>query len=340
MTTFPHISIVIPTYNAPEDVQRCLLSLAAVTYPSWDILIVDQSDDTRTQNVVEGLVSRIPQVRYRHRRTKGTCHARNVGLAETRGDIIGFLDHDCTVEPDWLMKVADVLDRHPQAAHIFGDVRTPDGSPEWGIEGWTPTVKTAQEFEASTIGSMHNRLTLPHLTSMGAHMFVRREAAQCVGFFDVHFGPGSRFPSSEDGDYTYRTLRSGYSVVRTPAIWVAHHGFRDYQSGAAARHLRTYQYSTGAWHMKVLRLGDPFALAWILKELWKNLQYVQPQHLIRRRGPTGLSHVAIYVLGLVGSFQLRVDRRSQLYAARTLQSNTEKRVASGTELKDSIHVHG
>lgn len=315
---YPHISIVIPTYNAPHDMQRELESLARVEYPCWDVLVVDQSDDNQTCEIVEKFMPSMPHLRYKHLRAKGTSRARNVGFTETEGEIIGFLDHDCTVEPDWLMQVAAVVKRYPQAANIFGDVKPPRGLPQWSELGWTPCIETPEEFEASLRDSVVNRLTLPRLTSMGACMFVRRSASQQIGYFDVHFGPGARFPSCEDGDYTYRTLMAGFSVVRTPAICVEHHGIRDYPNGAASRHMHTYRYATGAWHMKALRLGDPFALAWVVKEAILYLSFIRPLNLITRRGANNLSHILLYALGMLHSFKLRVDRRNKLYAARSM----------------------
>src|SRR5579883_3589519 len=61
---YPHISIVIPTYNAPHDMQRELESLARVEYPCWDVLVVDQSDDNQTCEIVEKFMPSMPHLRY------------------------------------------------------------------------------------------------------------------------------------------------------------------------------------------------------------------------------------------------------------------------------------
>ncbi len=325
--TCPHISVVIPTYQAPEHIQRELDSLAAVSYPSWDVLVVDQSTDDCTQQIVDRMKQVIPHLRYRRLRAKGTCRARNLGFTETEGAIIAFLDHDCTVPPDWLWQVANVAARFPHAANIFGDVKPPEGLAQFSEHGWTPAIETPHEFEAKAMGDARNRLILPQLTSMGACMIVRRSAARQIGFFDVHLGPGGRFFSCEDSDYTYRTLMAGFSVVRTPHIWVEHYGIRDYSGGAASRHLHTYRYATGAWHMKALRLGDPYAMAWLLRELVLYLSYIRVLNLVRGQRPNGLSHIVMYVRGLIESFTLRVDRSAKLYAARSITFQNARRKA-------------
>jgi GT2 family glycosyltransferase len=59
-----HITVIIPTRNRPNDLRRCLASLAVVRYPHWDILVVDQSDDTLTQAVSADARGALPQLTY------------------------------------------------------------------------------------------------------------------------------------------------------------------------------------------------------------------------------------------------------------------------------------
>lgn len=315
---YPHISVVIPTYNRPDDVQRALNSLTRVDYSCWDIIVVDQSDDARTHAIVEDFMPLLPNLRYRRLRLKGSSRARNVGIEQTDGEIIAFLDDDCTVEPDWLTQVAQAFGRHPRADLVLGELRPLDGLPEWSARGWTPSRLFPVEFEANVIGSLRQRLHIwPDLMGNGADMFMRRSALQRIGYFDVHLGGGGRFCTAEDGDYIYRALMAGCSVVGTPSIAVEHHGLRDYPSGAAARVLRTYYYGIAAFHMKELRLGDPCALKWIIIEFCRALGPISLKNIISRRGPTGLLGIAYLSRGLADSFTMRVDRRRKLYAART-----------------------
>lgn len=283
------------------------------------MLIVDQSDDDRSQKVVEVFEDSLP-LRYRRLNVQGTARARNVGIRETGGDIVVFLDHDCHPRPDWLTEAAAVFERHPNAGNVYGSVVPPKGMVEWDLHGWTPSRSRPVETEARIVGNLRHtwrdRLRLPRLIGMGACFFIRRDVVERVGYFDVHFGPGTRFESSEDGDYGYRTLAAGYSVVEAPSVVVEHFGFRDYASGAASRHIRAYQYSTGTWLMKILRMGDLFALAWIAMETWRYLSYFRPLALLSRRGPSGASHIVMFVRGLLDSFRLRIDRETGLYVDR------------------------
>ena len=280
-------------------------------------MVVDQSDDTRTRAIADSFAAFLPNLNYRHSHLKGKCRACNIGIDATEGDIVAFLDHDCTVQPDWLVQVANTFERHPGAALVFGSLVAPPGRTGFASDGWIPEGIVKVEREANVADSTHDHAIIPLLIGYGACMYVRRDAIQRIGPFDVHFGPGARFGGSEDADYAYRILMKGYSIARTPTIVIEHHGFRDYESGAASRHIRDYAYSNGAWQMKALRSRDIFALLWIASQTPVYLHFVNMHNLIHGRGPTGLAHIVMYIRGLIDSFQLGVDLRLSLYVARS-----------------------
>src|SRR5689334_7198003 len=138
----PHISVLIPTCDRPDDLRRCLESLANVAYPAWDVLVVDQSDDVRMQALVESYAHRLPQLAYRRIDQKGACHARNVGFQMVDGNIVALLDDDCTVEANWLMQVASAFERHPRAALIMGTVRSAPHDPS---QCYIPVFEVSEE---------------------------------------------------------------------------------------------------------------------------------------------------------------------------------------------------
>lgn len=319
MSSTPHVSVVMPTINRPQDVERALSSIVHVDYPSWDMLVVDQSDDGQTRQIVQRYAHTLPQLNYRHLHLKNCSRARNVGIEETSGEILVFLDDDCTVRPDWLTQIVEVLDRHPHAMHGYAAVLPPAGLPETSVAAYWPSYPTMGEIEIQAKGDLRTNIRLPHLLGMGACMFVRREVTRQVNRFDVHFGGGGRFPSHEDGDYTYRAFRAGFSFVHAPTVVVDHYGMRDFQSGAAARLLRSYARGRGAFLMKALRLRDPFATIWMVDYLWMNLQLISLRNFLPGGGPKHVGRLVELVHGLVASFQLRVDRETGEYLARTIR---------------------
>lgn len=304
----PHITVVIPTCNRPDDVRRCLDSLSHVSYPHWDILLLDQSDDTLTRDVAVALAEALPRLTHRPMPEKGLSRARNVGLAEADGEILAFLDDDCTVDPDWLQQIAGVFARHRKAAITFGTVRP---TPYNKREGWITQYQVQRERV------LRGRFSLIQPGPMGASMYLRPALLKQVGLFDEHLGAGAvYFTSTEEWEYAFRALAQGQSIVETPCVVVHHHGLRDYRSGAFSRSRQQAAFSDGAADMKLLRCGDAGALLVIAAHTWKLLKQINIRNLVLRRGPNTLAPLAMYVYGLCASFRLAIDRPRHLYKNR------------------------
>ncbi len=305
MTSSPSISVVIPTRDRPDDLQRCLESLTRVAYSRWNVLVVDQSDSARTREVADGFAAALPYLRYGHPGHTGLCRARNEGIAGTDGEVVAFLDDDCTVEEDWLQGIAHAFARYPGAALVFGTV---EAAPH------DPRVSFVIAHEIREERAVRGRAAALRLGGIGASMYLRRAAAERVGSFDPYLGAGSgHFSAADDDDYRYRALAAGYEVVETPSITVCHHGMRDYEGGAASRLLRGYAQSNGGLHIKLLRCGDPFALVLIARYARAYLRAVSLRNLVLRRGPSGAGQFALYLRGLAASFTLGVDRGRRVY---------------------------
>jgi GT2 family glycosyltransferase len=301
-----HISVVVPTYQRPDDVRRCLASLRGVTYPQWDILLVDQSEDARTEAVARSFATDLPQLRYHRIAEKGLARARNAGIAATTGAIIAFLDDDCTVECDWLEQVAAVLQRHADAALVFGAVQA---------SAHNTTVFFIPEIHIAHEERYDGKRAMTRITEcMGASMYLRRGFLASAGAFDSQLGAGAPiFTSCEDFDYCYRVLAAGGAVVQSPSIAVRHFGARDYKSGAASRLIRDAAFSAAAVDMKLLRCGEGAAVRLIATHTYTNLTRIRLDNVVLRSGPSGLAWISMYLAGLFASFRLRVDRDLRLY---------------------------
>lgn len=93
------ISIIIPTLNRPEDLRRCLASIAGNTRQPDEVIIVEQGDVKLTQQVASEYSLPI-QLYYFDQ--KSLTRARNFGFAKTNGDIIVYIDDDVEIATDYL----------------------------------------------------------------------------------------------------------------------------------------------------------------------------------------------------------------------------------------------
>ena len=89
------MTVIVPTAGRPERVAPCVESLAAMAYPGFEILIVDNSpSDGRTREQVQACIARGLPVRYAAERMPGSSVARNRGMRESSSDILAFTDDD------------------------------------------------------------------------------------------------------------------------------------------------------------------------------------------------------------------------------------------------------
>jgi glycosyltransferase involved in cell wall biosynthesis len=300
-------SVVVSTRNRADDVRRCLESLTHVSYPAWDILVVDQSDpaNTETRSAADEFVDRLPNLTYRHMDQKGACRARNLGLSATGGDVVLLLDDDCAVtSPTFLYDAAAALERHPEADIAFGCVLA---VPHDSDRGFIPR----QDYPRELV--LRSRRQFQILKGLTACVCIRRGLASSL-VFDVHLGPGSRFDfGGDDIDYGYRALKTGHAMLVTPAFSVDHYGYREFAGGAARRVVKGYMYSLGAQNMKMLRSGDIGALGLMVMHLLWLLVTINFRNLVARRGPTNIGRFVHYFQGAAASFRYGVDSRRCLY---------------------------
>lgn len=98
-------SIIIPTYNRRDILERTLRALFTQTYPrnTYEIIIVDDGSTDGTEGMIKGL-SAPCVLRYFRQDKKGPAAARNYGLREAKGEIIIFIDSDVLVNSHFIQE--------------------------------------------------------------------------------------------------------------------------------------------------------------------------------------------------------------------------------------------
>jgi glycosyltransferase involved in cell wall biosynthesis len=112
------VSVVIPAFNAQDYIARAIRSVLVQTCPPDEIIVVDDGSTDRTGEVVRQIGE---AVRYIRQTNAGAGAARNRGVAEARGDWIGFLDADDEWLPDKLEKQLAVLRKNSQLDWLGGN---------------------------------------------------------------------------------------------------------------------------------------------------------------------------------------------------------------------------
>jgi lipopolysaccharide transport system ATP-binding protein len=112
----PLVSIIIPTKNRCQLLQRTLASVRSQTYPHWEAIVVDDDSEDDTIRQMELLSREESRIRFlrRHEEPSGTNACRNLGLKIANGEYVIFLDSDDCLAPFCLKQRVDAMQHHPK----------------------------------------------------------------------------------------------------------------------------------------------------------------------------------------------------------------------------------
>ena len=199
----PRVSVVIPAYNEERRIARCLASLASQsTQHAFEVILVDSSQDD-TPNLVR---RQFPQVKVIHREQQTfAAEARNIGIDHARGEIVAFIDADCVADQRWIdAVVAAHQGDHPA---VGGPVQLDSPATLAGV------ALFGIEFSEYGRGSPEREIRwLP-----SCNLAVKRAALEAYGGFPTEM------QASEDMLFTRRLIeRSGSSLWFDPAMVIRH----------------------------------------------------------------------------------------------------------------------
>ena len=121
----PTVSIIIPTYNRPHWLGQAIESALGQTYPSTEIIVVD---DGSANNAAGVIAAGYPNVRYEYQANKGLGAARNAGIRHSSGEFLAFLDDDDWLTPDSVAVRMAALEAVPEAGFVYSDLYLADAA--------------------------------------------------------------------------------------------------------------------------------------------------------------------------------------------------------------------
>ncbi len=204
----PRVSIIIPVKDRAADLYNCLTSLQRLDYPQklLEIIVVDDGSSDATPQVAEelgALVIKSGAV------GGGPALARNQGAAVARGEILAFIDSDCTAAEDWLSDLLPGFNDEKLAA-IGGWV---DGMHHGSALDRYEAVMSSLNLGRRELsgGAGGDTFYLP-----SCNLLVRKKAFAAAGGFraELHVG--------EDVDLTWRLRDAGWKIQYLPSGTVYH----------------------------------------------------------------------------------------------------------------------
>ncbi len=299
----PHtvsVSVVVATYDRPDDLQICLGNLLAQEGKRpLEIIIVDNNPSS---GKTPPIVAQFPEVVLVNEPRQGLAYARNAGINASSGDIIVATDDDVLMPTDWLEKLVTPFAQN-DVMIVTGNVLPAEIETEaqyrfevyGGLgRGFEPKRVDGSWFEAFrlqgvptwTLGATAN-------AAFRATIFDHPE----IGLMDEALGPGLPSGVGEDTYLFYKVLKAGFTLVYEPTAYVMHGHRRtltalrrqlyNYSKGHVSYHLTTWLRDHDwralfhiygqlpLWNVKRLILWalrrDDYPLHLILLEMWGNL---------------------------------------------------------------------
>jgi GT2 family glycosyltransferase len=196
------ISVVVPVRDAAALLAETLPGLLATLPEGAELVVVDDGSADGSGEAARRLGARVVRVEP----ARGPAAARNRGAAETRGDVLVFLDADVGVHADTLDRLLGPL-RDPAIAAAFGSY---DDAPT--ARGWISLYKNLSHH------FVHQRSNAEASTFWAGCGAVRRTAFESLGGFDE----GYARPSIEDVELGYRLRAAGFRIRLVPEAQVTH----------------------------------------------------------------------------------------------------------------------
>ena len=107
---YPKITVVTPSFNQAQFLERTILSVLTQNYPNLEYIIIDGGSTDGSVEIIKKYESKLTYwVSEPHR---GQSHAINKGWQRATGEIVAWLNSDDTYEPDAIRRVVEFLQKN------------------------------------------------------------------------------------------------------------------------------------------------------------------------------------------------------------------------------------
>lgn len=215
---YPLVSIVIVNWNGEKFLEPCFTSLEKVDYPSVEVIFIDNGSVDSSLEIARK--SKLKPKIIVNQKNLGFCKANNQGTELARGKYVLFLNNDTEVEPDFLKKLVEEIEKNDRIAVIQPKI----------IFYYLKLLQSGSSFLTPSGFLMHKGLMkdpndkkynqkMEIFSANGACMLVRKKVIEEIGLFDPDF-----FAYFEESDFCWRVLLAGYLVYYDPEAVVWHKG--------------------------------------------------------------------------------------------------------------------
>ncbi|WP_416670035.1 glycosyltransferase family 2 protein [Egbenema bharatensis] len=202
-------SIVIPTYNRPERLQKCLEAISKLDYPSdrFEVIVVDDGSPSPMEPIAAPFQSSLNLTVIRQANS-GPAKARNAGAAKAQGQYLAFTDDDCTPLPNWLTQLEAKFAITPDC--LIGG-QTLNALPH-NLYSTASQILIDYLYDYFNLDAGRSSFFASNNFAMPTHRFHE------LGGFDTSFP----LAAGEDREFCDRWLHHNYTMLYAPEVQIQH----------------------------------------------------------------------------------------------------------------------
>lgn len=230
----PDLSIVIISYNTNQILVECINSiLETVKKNLYEIIVVDNNSQDGTVEEMRKMVTKFKNLKLiENKDNLGFSKANNIGIKESSGRYILFLNSDTVVYPNTVDGMIEFMDNEKDAGASTCFVELLNGRLDdaahrgfptpyrafWHFSGLTKIFPKSKLISGYSLGYLDLSKIHEVDACAGAFMLVRREAGEEVGWWDEDF-----FWYGEDVDFCYRLKEKKWKIYFVPNFRILHY---------------------------------------------------------------------------------------------------------------------
>ncbi|WP_293728565.1 glycosyltransferase family 2 protein [uncultured Phascolarctobacterium sp.] len=251
-------SFIIGTLNRSNELEYCLESLLAQDYKNFEIIIVDQSGDDKTEDLAKKVASK--RIKYNRVSFRGLSKARNYALECATGDYICLTDDDAYYSKNYLSTLKKHFDINPNSI----------------ISGYIWDGVNKKDFIDYSKVQEGKRLSTRQIIRWCPSPAISfpKIVYETIGGFDENFGVGAKYGAGEETDFLLRAKIQNYEVFYWSDVKVVHpheNAIIAVDEDAENKKAQNYPFGIGAMYKKQLIAGNIEVLFSLSEQIIKNL---------------------------------------------------------------------
>jgi len=249
----PFVSVVIPSKDRGQSLQRTLSSVLKQKYPSFEVIVINQGNKPN-----KALKSN--KINWIYDDGAGQPRAQNMGIRKAKGEIILFLDDDVECFPGLIENHVKNYGEKAVAA-VAGRANSKGDKPMGDIK----EIGKLNRIDLSMSSNFNADFAAEVDQVYGCNWSARKSVLKEVGLFDENFHLNGRgFQYFQEAELAYRIKQKGYRIVFDPHARVNH---LQSDEGLAYRRFDYAEMSYWFYHNKMiffLKHVNKLFLPWFL----------------------------------------------------------------------------